>query len=201
MIDEMKEDDERRAGLIDFGRILALAEVRARGASDCVFRGEGKVHFALIWDAVTRGIGKLSPAAELMIVDDCRADELPERWPRGGGERMRKRVEAKWGDAADRLAIPAWDMEATFSEGSGIADTYSRLEIPMYLGANGVLYVGAGEQTPAGTRAGGSTFHTPDSLPEVWHEQWQARGTIDNRHEAAAGFANLVVKHSLMIDL
>lgn len=136
-----------------------------------------------------------------MVVDDRRAAGLPERWPRRGGERKRRRARAKWNEAVDGLAIPAWDMEATFSRGSGVSDTYSREEIPMYFGSDGVLYVGAGEETPGGTHAGGSTYHTPDSVPEVWHEKWGAWGTIDNRHEITAGFANLVVKYGLDIEI
>ncbi len=88
-------------------------------------------------------------------------------------------------------------MEASFSSGSGISDTYSRQESPMYFGSNSVLYVGAGSQTPGGTHTGGSTYHTPDSVPEVWREKWGAWGTIDNRHEISIGFANLMAKHSL----
>jgi hypothetical protein len=92
-------------------------------------------------------------------------------------------------------------MEANFSSGGGVADTYSRSEIPLYLGSNAVLYVGAGSPTPGGTHTGGATHHTPDSVPEVWREKWGAWGTIDNRQEVATGFANLVAKHSLTIDL
>lgn len=176
------------------GKVTARDQGKADSAA-------AKVPFGRVWDLVTEALLAQNPSADLMVVDDLRTAELPARWPKRGGERKRRRVEAKWNEAADKLAIPAWDMEATFSRGSGIADTYSRAEVPMYFGSNGVLYVGAGEQTPGGTNAGGSTFHTPDSVPEVWHEKWGAWGTIDNRHEVAAGFANLVVKHRLEIDI
>lgn len=201
MMEELRDEDERRAGLVDFGKILGLAEVRAHGASDWDFRDNEKLPFARVWDALTSTMDAHSPAGDITVIDDRRAAELPERWARRGGERKKRRVEAKWSEVADRLAIPAWDMEATFSVGAGMADTYSRMEIPMYMGSNGVLYVGAGDPTPAGTHPGGSTFHTPDAIPEVWREQWGAWATIDNRHEVTVGFANLIVEHSLTIDL
>jgi hypothetical protein len=165
------------------------------------FGGAAKVPFSQVWGRVAQAVLGLSPPADIMVVDDRRAAELPERWPRRGGERKRRRVEARWNEAADELAIPAWDMEACFSSGSGVADTYSRQETPMYFGSNGVLYVGAGSQTPSGTHAGGSTYHTPESVPEAWREKWGAWGTIDNRQEIAGGFANLAVRYALTVDL
>ncbi len=195
---EAEEERDRRAGLIDFRELVHKAGGTLNGDED---HSSAKVPFSRVWDRVAKAILELNPSADIMVVDDLRAAELPDRWPRRGGERKRRRVEAKWNEAADRLAISAWDMEASFSSGSGIADTYSRQESPMYFGSNAVLYVGAGGQTPGGTHAGGSTYHTPDSIPEVWHEKWGAWGTIDNRHEISIGFANLVAKHSLTISL
>jgi hypothetical protein len=175
-------------------------EERDRESGLVAFQG-AKVSFARLWDLATQAMLALNPPADVMVVDARRSAELPERWPRRGGERKRRRAEAKWTEAADGLAIPAWAMEANFSRGSGVADTYSRSEIPLYLGGNAMLYVGAGSQTPGGTYTGGATHHTPDSVPEVWHEKWGAWGTIDNRQEVASGFANLATKHSLTIDL
>lgn len=193
-------------GLIDFRGLVDEARERQGVTEDDATawapnQGAEKIPFGRAWDLVTLAILTRNPSADIMVIDDRRVAELPERWPRRGGERKRRRVEAKWNEAADGLAIPAWDMEAEFSSGSGVADTYSREETPMYFGSNGVLYVGAGSQTPGGTHTGGRTHHTSDSVPEVWREQWGAWGTIDNRGEIATGFANLVAKHSLAIEL
>jgi hypothetical protein len=212
---EAEEEQGRRIGLIDFRELVNDARKRREswaggattgndGETDLApgsgFEHHARVPFGRVWDLVAGAILTRSPPADIMVIDGRRVAELPERWPKRGGERRKRRFEARWNEAADKLAIAAWDLEASFSSGSGIADTYSRQETPMYFGSNGVLYVGAGSQTPLGTHAGGTTHHTPDSVPEVWHEKWGAWGTIDNCHEIATGFANLVVKHSLTID-
>jgi len=193
---EAEEDRDRQIGLIPFRELVAAAAGDRSAASQA---GTDKVPFDRVWEQVAQAILSRNPPPDLTVVDDRRSDELPERWPRRGGERKKRRYEARWNEAADALAIPAWDMEATFSSGSGIADTYSRVETPMYFGSNGLLYVGSGSQTPGGTHSGDRTFHTPSSIPEVWREQWGAWGTIDNRREVAVGFANLVVKHDLEV--
>lgn len=199
---EAQEEHDRQIGLVDFRGLVTQATGRRQATGETTPALDvQKVPFGLIWERVTQAILARNPSADIMVVDDLRAAELPERWPKRGGERKRRRVEAKWNEAADKLAIPAWDMEASFSSGGGVADTYRRQETPMYFGSNGVLYVGSGSTTPDGTHTGGVTFHTPESVPDVWHEKWGAWGTIDNRGEVATGFANLVVKHSLPIDL
>lgn len=195
---EAAEERDRQAGLIPFRKLLTAAAGDHNAASEA---GTDKVHFDRIWEQVAQAILSGGCPPDLMMVDDRRSDQLPERWPKRGGERKKQRYEARWNEAADALAIPAWDMEATFSSGSGIADTYSRLETPMYFGSNGLLYVGRGSQTPAGTHSGGRTYPTPSSIPEIWEEKWGAWGTIDNRREVAVGFANLVVKHGLEIGI
>lgn len=196
---EAEEDRDRLAGLIPFRELIEEAEGQQRPAGQAL--PADKLPFDRVWDQVTQAILRRNPPPDLMIVDAHRADELPERWPRRGGERKKRRYEAQWNEAADALAIPAWDMEATFSSGSGIADTYSRNETPMYFGSNGVLSVGAGSKTPGGTHEGGWTHQSPASIPEVWHEKWGAWGVIDNRREVAVGFANLVTKYGLEIDV
>jgi hypothetical protein len=193
---------EREAGLINFRALVpdGPADPNSPPVDDPATE---TFRLPQIWAAVSAALLTASPPSDRMILDDHRLEELPLRWPpTHNRQRKQQRELARWEDAVDRLAIPAWDMEATFRRGGGVADTYSITEYAMYFGANGVLYCGPRRPTAAGTFAEWEvSYHSADTVPGAWRPEWGVGDPYYGDREVAKGFASLVARHDLQVDL
>jgi hypothetical protein len=178
--EEVARDHE--LGLVDVGGSLGPA-----GQS-------GRLPLRGVWVAVSAAIRVKGPPADIMVLDDGRLEELPSRWPRPRGwKRKQERSLAEWNAAVDRLAVPAWDTGATLRSGSGIADTFSVDEHPLYLGSNDVLYCNPARPTPNGTYAEWeASYRSADDVPGAWSSKWAYGKPFYPRQEVAEALVNLV---------
>ena len=189
---ERKEQErEQEAGQLE------TAEANRRKANK-----EAAAELRDIWLAVLKGLLSRRPPHSIMILDALRLDKLPSRMPEGRGWR-RSHHNARWNKAADGIAIPAWDMLATFNIGGWGGETYRVAPYEMYFGSNGVVYcdptVPESNETHAVWRA---SFSSAEEVPGVWRPEVTGThaDTFDGRREVAVGFARLVARHSLEID-
>jgi hypothetical protein len=184
----MREEEATRdheLGLVDFD-----------AAADPLEQ-DGRLSLGEVWPAVFNALVAKDPPADIVVLDDRRLEELPSRWPPTRGW-MKERSLAKWNAAVDRLGVPAWNTKASLRSGSGIADTFSIDEHPLYLGRNGVLYSGPAGPTPNGTHAEWkASYRSADDVPGMWSAQWMPYGPYYPRQEVADAFASLAAIHSL----
>jgi hypothetical protein len=190
-IREEEASRDHELGLIDFGDSL-----RSTGQG-------GRLSLRDVWIAVAAAIRAKNPPADIAVLDECRIAELPSRWPElRGRAKKRERIQTEWNAAVDRLAVPAWDTKATLRAGSGVADTFSLDEHPLYFGSNGVLYCNPSGPTPNGTHTRGRTYRSAVDVPGVWSSRWAPAGaSFYPRQEVADALANLVAVHGLSLDI
>ncbi len=163
--------------------------------------GRDRVSLGDLWFAVSAAVSTKGPPADVMVLDDRRLDELPSRWPRSGGWMQERRL-AKWNDAVDRLAVPAWDTKGTLRSPGGIADTFSIDHHALYLGDNDCLYCGPARPTPNGTYAEWqASYGSADDVPGLWSAKWMPYGTYYPRQEIADALASLVAIHNLNLNI
>lgn len=163
----------------------------------------GRLPLRDVWITVSAAVGAKDPPADIMVLDDLRLEELPSRWPQPRGwKRKQDRILAEWNAVVDRLAVPAWDTGATLRSGSGVADTFSVDEHPLYLGSNDVLYCNPARPTPNGTYAEWkASYQSTDDVPGVWSSKWAYSTPFYPRQEVAEALANLVAVHSVHPDI
>jgi hypothetical protein len=82
--------------------------------------------------------------------------------------------------------------------GSGVADTFSVDEHPLYLGSNDVLYSNPARPTPNGTYTEWkASYRSADDVPGAWSSKWAYGTPFYPRQEVAEALASLVAVHGV----